>query len=853
MNASHRTLKAVIMAGGFGTRLRPLTSRIPKPMVPIMNKPMIEHIVRLLVKHGIKDIVVLVFYHPNIIKNFLQDGSQFGASIKYMKADSDYGTAGSVRNAYELLEGSRILVISGDVLTDFDLKKALAYHEARKSKATLVLTHVNDPLQYGLVITEEDGKIVRFLEKPTWGEVFSDAVNTGIYVIEPDVIETVPYREEYDFSKDLFPLMLRQKMRLYGYSAEGYWRDVGNLNEYIDAQLDCLDNKVAVAIEGREIRYNGARIIAPMETVIPPTLKARGTVVIGKNVRLGDNLELTDSIIGDNTSVDSDSSINRSILWDNVTIGAHTRITGDVIASNTIVGERVQIEENVFISDDCIIGKRAYIRPNVKLWPKKVVDAGATLSRSLVWEDKWLSAIFTDARVTGTSNIEMNPEFAAKLGAAFGSLLGTGKYVVCSRDSDTVSRMINRSLIVGFMSAGTNVYDLRSEPVPIVRHELRSGRAAGGVHVRKSPLDPDLTDIIFFDSDGRDLAPSKARSVERLFFGEEFSRATHDQVGDIYFPERAVESYREHFIKSLDIEAIKEKKFNVVIDYSNGVASTLFPTILGSLNATVVALNAYLDPKRLTRTQRQLQIDLQQLRDIVKSLNYDFGFMFDAGAEKIFVVNKAGEFIEEDRLLSLVTELFAAADPQAKRIAVPFSASREVDLVGQEHGIEIVRTKATHQALMNAACEGSFDFVGGTKGGFIFPHFLFASDAMFSVAKLLEMTARTGLMFEDLDKMVPKFKMVKKNVDCPWSEKGSIMRRLIDLTKDENRETVDGIKVHYKDGTWVHLLPDKERALFHINAESASEAQASSMVEKFETKINLWLSEWAQGSKPGNL
>ena len=844
-------LKAVIMAGGFGTRLRPLTSKIPKPMVPIMNKPMIEHIVRLLVKHGITDIVVLVFYHPNIIKNFLGDGSQFDASIQYVKADADYGTAGSVRNAYDLLKGSRILVISGDVLTDFDLKKAVAFHESKKSKATLVLTHVPDPLQFGLVITEDDGRIVRFLEKPTWGEVFSDAVNTGIYVVEPEIIEMVPYREDYDFSKQLYPQMLKEGLPLFGYMADGYWRDVGNLNEYIDAQHDCLDNRVYVHTDGERVSHNGATIIAPPDFQIPDSLVAKGTIVLGNNVTIGENVELVDSIVGDNTSIGSDSVISRSVLWDNITIGARSRVTGDVIASNTMVGERAQIEENVFISDECIIGNGAHIRPNVKLWPKKVVEAGATLSRSLVWEDKWLSAIFTDARVTGTSNIEMHPEFAAKLGAAFGSLLGQGKYVICSRDSDTVSRMINRSIIVGLMSAGSNVYDLRSEPIPIVRHELRNGKAAGGIHVRKSPVDADLTDIIFFDSDGRDLAQNKARSVERLFFGEEFTRATHDQVGDIYFPERTNESYREDFINSLDIDAIREKKFNVVIDYAHGVASTLFPTILGSLNASVVALNAYLDPKRLTKTRRQLQTDIQQLKDIVRSLNYDFGFMFDAGAEKIFVVNKQGEFIDEDRLLSLVTKLFILSHPKAKRIAVPFSATREVDLICAEHGVDVVRTQATHQALMNAAFDGDFDFVGGTKGGFIFPKYLFASDAMFSIAKILEMTAKTGLTLAELDRLVPKFKMVKKNLDCPWNKKGSVMRKLIELTKDQKRETIDGIKVHYEDGTWVHLLPDKERALFHINAESESESQARSVVDRFESQINDWLSDWAQGNKQG--
>jgi mannose-1-phosphate guanylyltransferase/phosphomannomutase len=839
-------IKAVIMAGGFGTRLRPLTSRIPKPMVPIVNKPIIEHIVRLLVKHGIRDIIVLVFYQPNAIKNFLKDGSEFGARIQYVKADADYGTAGSVRNAYELFKDSPVLVISGDVLTDFNLTQAVEFHKAKGSKATLVLTRVDDPLQFGLVITNAEGKIVRFLEKPTWGEVFSDTINTGIYIIEPDVIESIPFHEEIDFSKDTFPKMLRQNMPLYGYAAEGYWRDIGNLNEYLDAQLDCLESKVHINIDGQILEYNGAKVIAPPDFELPENFSPKGTVVIGNDVTIGEGVELMDSIIGNNSSIDSYSTVSRTILWDNVIIGAHTKIVGDVIGTGSIVGEKVEIEENVFISDDCIIGKNARIKPNVKLWPKKVVDAGATLSRSLVWEDKWLSAIFTDARVTGTSNIEMNPEFAAKLGAAFGSLLGIGKYAVCSRDSDTVSRMINRSMIVGFMSAGVNVYDLRSEPLPIVRHVLRSGRAAGGIHVRKSPLDPDLTDIIFLDCDGRDLSPSKVRAVERLFFSEEFARSPHDQVGDIFFPERTNESYREDFVKSLDINAIKNRRFNIVVDYSHGVASILFPTIVGSLSTGVVALNAYLDPKKLTRRQTELDNDLRKLEEVVRSLRYDFGFMFDPGAEKIFVVDEDGKFIDEDRLLSLVTKLFAVAEPNAKSIAVPFSASREIDLIAKEHKLLVTRTKSTHQALMDAAYENKYDFVGGTKGGFIFPKFLFASDAMFSVAKILEMTAKTGLTLSTLDKTIPRLCMVKKNLDCPWSQKGSVMRKLIELTKNERREMVDGIKIHYKDGTWVHLLPDKERPLFHVNAESSDRELANSIAESFESKITSWLSDWAE-------
>lgn len=832
------------MAGGFGTRLRPLTSHIPKPMVPVMNKPMIEHIVRLLVDHGIKEIVVLLFFHPEVIINFLRDGSQFGASVKYVKADGDYGTAGSVRNAYELVRDKRILVISGDVLTDFNLTNVLGFHESKGAKATLVLTRVTDPLQFGVVITDREGRITRFLEKPTWGEVFSDTVNTGIYVLEPDVVELVPYKSDYDFSKNLFPLMLNRNMPLYGFEAKGYWRDIGNLSEYIDVHADCLKGLVRVPVDGTIHNFQNGKLIVGNGVKLPDNLVVRGISLVGNGVTVGEGVELSNSVIGDHTSIDRNSKIISSIIWDNVQIGSGVKIVGDVIASKTIVGDNAEIEDNVFIGEECLVGHAAHILHNVKLWPKKIVDAGATLSRSLVWEDKWLSSIFTDARVTGTSNIEMVPEFASKLGAAFGALIGTGKYVVSSRDSDTVSRMINRSLIVGFMSAGVNVYDLRAQPIPIVRHELRSGRAAGGIHVRKSPFDPDLTDIIFFDGDGRDLPQFKTKAIERLFFGEEFARAPYNHVGDIFFPERTNESYREDFLKNLNLEKIRQRKFKIVLDYSYGVASTLFPTVIGSLNAQVISLNAYLDPKKLTRNREEYDNAIRQLQEVVKSLKYDFGFMFDGGGEKVVVVDETGEYINEDRLLSLVTKLFLLANPEAKKIAVPFSASREIDLIAREHAVEVIRTKATHQALMDAAYDPSIDFVGGTKGGFIFPKFLFATDAMFSVAKILEMTAIVGKSLHELDREIPKLHMVKKNLDCPWSQKGRIMRHLVDSVHGLKYETLDGIKIIYDDDSWVHLLPDKERPIFHINAESKSESFARQIVDDFHNKIISWLDDW---------
>jgi mannose-1-phosphate guanylyltransferase/phosphomannomutase len=243
---------AIVMAGGFGTRMRPLTCNVPKPMLPIANRPVVEHGLRLLKRHGFDDIRMLLYYQPQVIREFFGDGTSLGLNLTYVTTETDLGTAGAVRFAQKGLD-EPVLVISGDVLTDFDLTRVLEFHRERGSKATLVLARVTNPLAYGIVITEPDGRIVRFLEKPSWGEVFSDTVNTGIYVLEPEALERVPAEREFDFSRDLFPALMECGVPLYGCIATGYWRDIGNLSEYRQAQVDILRGEVDVEVQGQKV------------------------------------------------------------------------------------------------------------------------------------------------------------------------------------------------------------------------------------------------------------------------------------------------------------------------------------------------------------------------------------------------------------------------------------------------------------------------------------------------------------------------------------------------------------------------------------------------------------------------
>lgn len=837
-------MKAVIMAGGFGTRLRPLTCNTPKPMVPMMNKPMMHHIVTLLKNHGITDLISTLFYSPEAVTTYFGDGEPFGVKMAYVKADADYGTAGSVRNATKGMN-ERIMVISGDVLTDFNLTHAIKFHESRKALATIVLTHAKNPLQFGVVITRDDGRITRFLEKPSWGEVFSDTINTGIYILEPEVLELIPYREgDFDFSKDLFPLLLKQNAGLFGYIADGYWRDIGNLNEYQEAHLDALSGTAKVEIDGTK---HGTLHVGEGTSYQPDRIEVHGTVVIGKNCTLGDNIKIANSVIGDNCVIGPGTTISNSVLWNDIVVGHSAELSSDVVGAKCSIGEKSVIAENVFIADACWIGRKAQLSANIKLWPEKVVEEGAILTRSLVWEDKWLRELFTDSRVTGLSNIEMNPEFGAKLGAAFGAYVGEGKTVVSCRDSDNVSRMMNRSLICGLISAGVNTFDLRATSIPLLRHELSSGKEAGGIHVRRSPFDKNLTDIIFFDANGTDLPTKKTKSVERLFFGEDFARAQREKVGTISFPERTTEVYREKFLASLDVDAISERKFKIVIDYSNGVASTIFPVILGSFDCQVVAVNAHLDPKKLTRDKYEFDYSVQQLSHIVTSLKYDIGCLIDAGGEKLFLVNERGEAIDSDRLLTIVADMYMRTHTHVKTIAVPITSSGEIDLIAKERDVQVLKTRNVHAAMMELAKNKATDFVGGTKGGFIFTDFFFATDAMYSLAKILEMIARSGKGLAEINDELPKLSAAKRNVNCSWEHKGKVMRNIMRDTETYRRDLVDGVKVYFdgqqQDAVSVLLIPDKERPLFHINSEAREQRTADNIANQFEKKVIRWRDE----------
>ena len=832
-------MKGVIMAGGFGTRLRPLTFSLPKPMVPVANRPIMQRTVELLKAHGITDNVALLYYQPESIRSHFGDGKAFGGKMAYVSAEGDLGTAGSVKLGETEIGREPFMVISADVLTDFDLTAAIAYHRQKKALATMVLTRVENPLQFGVVITDKDGRITRFLEKPSWGEVFSDTINTGIYILEPEVLDLIPEGRDFDFSKDLFPLILGKGLPLYGYIAQGYWKDIGTLTEYLNVHRDILGGKVEVQVDGVRKGRLGTDIWMGEGAKVDPSAKLSNSVILGRNTVIGPRAELTDCILGDGCVVGEGVRIQGAVLWNDVTLGTGAELKECTIAGKVKIGDRASIDVGAVIADECLIGNDCRLKAETKMWPHKQLENGAILSSSLVWGDKWSSTLFDAYGISGQANIEMTPEFATKIGAAYGASLPMGSHVLVSRDAHKTSRMMDRALMSGLMAAGINVYDMRLQPIPVARYVTKALKATGGLHVRRSPLEKNIQDFKFFDENGLDLATKREKGIENLFYREDFRRAESEQVGDISFPARGIDYYLEGFFNNVDEASIRDRHLKIVVDYAFGSATSVFPSLLGKLGAEVVSLNAFVDETKMTRSGEEHQASLKQLCTIVPTLAADFGVMLDSGAQKIFLSDEKGAIVGGDQCLVLFAMLHAMAVKGAK-IAVPVTAPRAVEEVAAKHGATVIRCGTTYRSMMEAALKGA-TFVGEERGGFIFGQFFPAFDAMMATVKLMEYLAAAKQPLSELLKHVPKLHVVRSEATCSWEKKGTVMRHLMEEAESAGfkAELIDGVKLH-NGKNWVLILPDSDKPFFHVDAEADSEREAQALIDKYHEKIKQW-------------
>ncbi len=800
------------MAGGEGTRLRPLTSNQPKPMVPIVGKPCMEHILELLKRHGFEDVIVTVAFLPQAIRGYFGNGESLGLDIGYSVEESPLGTAGSVRLAAGRLDDT-FLVISGDALCDVDLTRLVEYHREKEASVTIGLKSVDNPLEFGIVVTDEEGRVERFLEKPSWGQVFSDTINTGIYVLEPEVLKHVPTDRPYDFSKELFPLLLEMGRPIYGCVLDGYWQDIGNLEQYRQANFDALDEKVRLDIPGIRIRGN----VWLGEGVDLDDLDAfEGPAYVGNYCRVGRDATIGPyTVLSTSVTVRERGRVTRSIVDASTYIGRSTVVEGAILGRSCDLRAHVRVHEGVAIGDEVRVGSESVIMPEVRIYPFKEVETGSQIFESLIWESRGTTRLFGKQGVSGMVNVDLTPDVAVRLAAAFGTALKRGARVVASREGAPACRMIKRAMISGLSSTGVDVADLRVMPAAVARHLLKSESYAAGFHVGVSASDPEVIRIQFFERPGIEMSAAMQKEVEKHFTRGELRRVAADDVGRISYPARIRETYASDLLATVDVEAIRERRYRIVVDYGFSAAAYVLPLVLGPLGVEAVAAHAF--PSESVGETADLAASIGQTKRLVPAVAADLGAVFDRAGERLYLIDDQAHEIPVEQALLLFLRLISA-DGRRGRLAFPVTVTSQVDRLVEGSNLEVVRTPSSLPDLTKAASEEGVVFAGAVGGGYVFPEFLPAYDAVASLVKLLELLAPANRAVSEVVAELPQPTLVHRQLSCPWAMKGLVMRVLNERLAGRDLDLTDGIKVFEERG-WSQVLPDPDEPVIHLYAE----------------------------------
>lgn len=792
-------MKAVIMAGGKGTRLRPLTCQLPKPMVPLLNRPCMEYIIELLKSHGITQIAVTMQFLPEAIRDYFGDGSEFGVELHYFEEVSPLGTVGSVKNAQSFLD-ERFIVISGDALTDIDLTRAIRFHERREALATIVLARVEHPLEYGVVMTDDAGKITRFLEKPDWSEVFSDTVNTGIYVLEPEVLDRVASGKEQDFSNDLFPGMLRRGEPLYGVVGEGYWSDIGSLVQYRQSQFDMLEGRVKVEIKAREL-IPGV-FIGENVTLPESGFNCSGPVFIGEGSVVEDKAAVGPyCVIGRGNRIASGSSVRQAVLWDNNTISENNEITGAMLCGGIRSYPGTVIGDGAVIGSHCTLGPKTHVLPKVKIWPRKKVHEHAVINRSIIWGGNETKALFADGAVSGLANEEITPEFAAKFAAAYGASLAKGKRLAVSSSPDGFGCLIRSIVIPSLQAAGVRVTDAGESTSSVARYAVGHLDVDGGIHIQSAESGGRVVcRLECMDEAGLPIGKSAERKVDNAFVQEDFPHSAIAGIAQVRRVEGMIESYGKRLIAEADIRvrtpirAVALAEDLVVRRIMDRMADAYMWELLDAGPAAG---------------------DIGMTSAVIES-GAAFGVCLEAGGQSIRLFDETGAPVpaEQASVLFLLSYLECFS---GRTIGVPLSDPTFLDSAAESLGNRVVRTKRSARSVLEMS-----------KGNTFHPSY----DALFALGLLVRRLTESGQTISGLLQGLPAFSLHRMSVEVPWDEKGRLMRRLTEHAKDRHAELLDGIKLYEETG-WVLLLPEAHEPLFTVIAHGDRPESARELAERY--------------------
>ena len=533
-------MQAIIMAGGEGTRLRPLTCNKPKPLAPLCGKPVLEYILDLLKKNSFTKSTLTLMYQANKIVSHFEDDCYNGIELEYTFEDVPLGTAGSVKKA---CHDDLVLVISGDAMCDFDLSAAIEFHKSNNADATIIVKSVKDPREFGLVLYSSEGDITGFVEKPSYEGCTTDMANTGVYILSASAINLIEDDVQSDFAQDIFPVMLKNKMKLMAYEEKGYWCDIGDLKAYLKCQQDMLEGKVACNINARReldglytnssTNFNGVKIVPPC--------------YLGHNVSIGEGSVIeAGSIICDEVTISKNSKIHASVILDGAFLGEN------VSCNEAIVCEHVKMLKGSCAFEGCVIGEKSTVGENsviesgVRIWQSKEIENDTIISYDIKYGQGRKLTLDEDGLV-GETNGEITPSVMSRLGAAMGSSLPKHENKMCVGYSDGIaSHAFASSLISGGMSSGTEVWDFGSCTINELIFCMQQASINLGCYIDSGKY----TQVKILSSSGLPIIRKQERKIESGLNRDDYKKADGLTFGEYRNVHELTDMYLQ-FLKNI--------------------------------------------------------------------------------------------------------------------------------------------------------------------------------------------------------------------------------------------------------------------------------------------------------------
>ncbi len=551
-------MKAVILAGGEGTRLRPITCNLPKPLVPVAGKPVLEYILSLLEKNGCTEAVIAVHYRGEKIERHFSSGKYGNIRLSFSYETKPLGTAGCVKKAAEHFKED-FLVISGDAVCDFELKKAMDFHKSSNADATIIAKRVDDPREYGLII-ENEGIITDFSEKPSYINCRSDLANTGVYILSPAVCGLIPENEPYDFAKNVFPDMLSKNMLLMCYEEEGYWCDMGDIHAY----KACTSH----ILEGRLKGYAPAPFYMGKNVMKDPSALINGGCVIGNSVSIAANAKLRNAII-----------------MDGAFIGENTTLNDCIICSDARIESGAAVYENAVVGENSVIGENAVICGNIKVWQDKTVESGAFVNSDRKYGVK-SSIEITEDGICGETNTVITPEFAGRLGCAVSKI--SDSYIAVSCSEENAAETLKNALLSGISSTGKQCFDCGNIALPVLFHTAGLLNCDIVVHISSKTK----TRILLYNKGMLPLTRVQERMLENALNRGEYLSASWNNFSSINKFTGSLSLYNAMLEGITDFEL----PYNIILDCQNSNGAVYSP-FLQRIGKGKAALTLTLDDK----------------------------------------------------------------------------------------------------------------------------------------------------------------------------------------------------------------------------------------------------------------